>query len=134
MASTIPLSVAIYDNPGIMHWSLYLEADNYDDKTIIHVLGARQKYFPDVRTPSDARSSSALIELLYLCQIDASKIEVIKNIAYATPIKNELADWSCQDYVLDVLKRLERALIIDTTDGDYIINRQAVAAKRESWA
>ncbi|KAJ5780245.1 hypothetical protein N7457_005405 [Penicillium paradoxum] len=134
MALTIPLSVAIYDNPGIMHWSLYLEADNDDDKTIIHVLVARQKYFPDIRTPSDARISSSLIELLCLCQVDASKIEIIKNIARATPIRNELADWSCQDYVLDILKRLERALIIDATDGEYIMNSEAIAAKRESWA
>ncbi|KAJ5383819.1 hypothetical protein N7517_001730 [Penicillium concentricum] len=134
MASTIPLFVAIYDNPGIMHWSLYLEADNDDDKTIIHVLGARQKYFPNIRTPSDARNSSSLIELLYLCQIDASKIEIIKNIAYDTPIHNEMADWSCQDYVLDILERLEDAFMIDATDNDYIIKREAVAAKRESWA
>ncbi|KAJ5481553.1 hypothetical protein N7475_000365 [Penicillium sp. IBT 31633x] len=133
MASTIPLSVAIDDNPGIMHWSLYLEADNNDDKTIIQVLGARQKYFPNIRTRADARSSSSLIELLYLCHIDVSKFENIKNIAYDTPIRNDMADWSCQDYVLDILTRLESALIIDATDVDYIRNRQAVAAKRESW-
>ncbi|OQE37828.1 hypothetical protein PENCOP_c009G02057 [Penicillium coprophilum] len=133
MASTIPLSVAIYENPGIMHWSLYLEADKTDDKTIIHVLGARQKYFPNIRTPSDARNSTSLVELLYLCQINVAKVETIKTIAYATPIRNELADWSCQDYVLDILRRLERALIINATDGNYIRNKEVVAAKRESW-
>ncbi|OGM48782.1 hypothetical protein ABOM_003056 [Aspergillus bombycis] len=133
MAPTIPLSVAIYDNPGIMHWSLYIEANNDADKTIIHVLGARQQYFPDIRTPSDARISNSLIELLPLCQIDATKIEILKNIAYATPIRNDLADWSCQDYVLDILDKLEDVLIIDAKDAGYVSNKEAVAAKRESW-
>jgi hypothetical protein len=134
MASTIPLSVAIYDNPGIMHWSLYVEAENDANKTTIQILGARQKYFSHIRTPSSVRESTSLIELLYLCQVDASKIEILKDIAYATPIRNDLADWTCQDYVLEVLANLEEALIIDATDGDYIMKRGAVQAKRESWA
>ncbi|CAG7974180.1 unnamed protein product [Penicillium salamii] len=132
MSSTIPLSVAIYDNPGILHWSLYIEADNDADKTIIQILGARQRYFPNIKT-SDARDVSDLIEVLHLCRIDASKIESAKNIAYDTPIRNDVADWSCQDYVLAVLDRLEDGLVIDGRDSDYIRNKAVVAAKRESW-
>ncbi|CAG8935744.1 unnamed protein product [Penicillium salamii] len=132
MSSTIPLSVAIYDNPGILHWSLYIEADNDADKTIIQILGARQRYFPNIKK-SDARDVSDLIEVLHLCRIDASKIEIAKNIAYDTPIRNDVADWSCQDYVLVVLDRLEDGLVIDGRDSDYIRNKAVVAAKRESW-
>lgn len=28
VASTIPLKAAIYDNPGIKHWSLFIEAND----------------------------------------------------------------------------------------------------------
>ncbi|KAF9891442.1 hypothetical protein FE257_003908 [Aspergillus nanangensis] len=133
MASTVLISVAIYENPGILHWSLFIETANASEKTIIHVLGARQKYFPAISTPRDARNSRSLIEILPLCRVDASEVEKLKNIAYDTPIRNELADWSCQDYVLAVLRRLEIASIIDGTENDYLRNKQAVAAKRESW-
>ncbi|KAJ5611503.1 hypothetical protein N7528_008608 [Penicillium herquei] len=132
MASTIPISVAIYENPVILHWSLFLETENYHEKTIIHVLGARQKYFPAISTPRDARNSKALIEILPLCRVDATKLENLKNVAWDTRIRNDLADWSCQDYILDVLDRLEEAFIINR-DSEYTENKKKVAAKRESW-
>ncbi|KAJ5727399.1 hypothetical protein N7493_005219 [Penicillium malachiteum] len=133
MSPTIPLSVAIYENPGILHWSLFIEAENDDAKTKIHVLGARRRYFPVISPRSDARNSDSLIELLPLCQVEEGKIEIIKNIAYDTPIRNDLDDWSCQDYVLNIVDRLEEALILNPEDKDYIRNKEAVAAKRESW-
>ncbi|KAJ5338877.1 hypothetical protein N7452_005605 [Penicillium brevicompactum] len=133
MAPTIPLSVAIDENPGILHWSLFIEAENDDDTTIIQVLGARQRYFPEIRERWDPRRLDSLLELLPLCRVDVGKIEMLKNIAYATPIRNDLADWSCQDWILAVLGKLEDASIIDAADGDYIRNKEVVAAKRESW-
>lgn len=97
------------------------------------MLGARYKYFPDTKTPSNARTSTHLVQLLPLCHVDAGKVEMLKNIAYATPIHNELADWSCQDFVLEVLVKIEEARIINRYDADYRRNKAAIAAKRESW-
>lgn len=133
MPSTIPLKVAIYDNPGIMHWSIFIDANKDSEKTIIHVLGARQRYFPEIRTPSDARISNSLIEIHTLCDIDETAIETVKNIAYNTPIRNSEADYSCQDFVLDVLNMLESEFIIDGNSADYKSKRAALKAKRESW-
>ncbi|EGD84523.1 hypothetical protein H112_08230 [Trichophyton rubrum D6] len=133
MASTVPLMIAIYDNPGIKHWSLFIDAEEKPAKTIIHLLGARQRYFRDVRTPSDARNSASVVELCALCEIDASKIETIKNIAWETPVRNEEPDYSCQDFVLDVLEGLERADIVDAENPDYQRNKGIVKAKREAW-
>ncbi|CEL01027.1 hypothetical protein ASPCAL00619 [Aspergillus calidoustus] len=99
----VPIFVALYDNPGILHWSLHIETENDAEKTTIQILGARQRYFPDIKTPSNGRLLPDLIELCPLCDAGASKLEALKNIAYATPIRNEEADYSCQDYVLDVL-------------------------------
>ncbi|PGH36929.1 hypothetical protein GX50_00163 [[Emmonsia] crescens] len=134
MTSTIPLMVAIYDNPGIKHWSLYIDGEDKTGKTIIHILGARQRYFRDVRTPSDARISNSLIELCALCEIDVAKIDTVKNIAWNTPVRNEEFDYSCQDFVLDVLDRLEEEDIIDADSGDYKSNKNSLKSKRESWA
>ncbi|OJD20254.1 hypothetical protein ACJ73_08413 [Blastomyces percursus] len=133
MAPNIPLMVSIYDNPGIKHWSLFINAEEEAQKTIIHLLGARQNYFLDVRTPSNARISNSLIELCTVCKIDAAKIETVKNIACDTPVRNETADYSCQDFVLDVLERLEDEGVIGAKDDDYKKNKDTIKAKRESW-
>ena len=132
MPSTIPLKVAIYENPGIKHWSLFIDAADSDNKTIIHLLGARQKYFREVRTRSDAAVSNSLIELCSVCEMDASKLETVKNIAWETPVRNEESNYSCQDFVLEVLERLEdEGIIIDR--GDYQRKMETIKAKRESW-
>ena len=133
MASTVPLVVAIYDNPGIKHWSLFIDSEDKADKTIIHLLGSRQCYFCNVRTPSDARNSNSLIELCTVCRIDSIKIDAIKNIARNTRVRNEQSDYSCQDFILDLLDRLEEEDIIDANSGNYRRNKDAIKAKRESW-
>lgn len=132
MTSPVPLKVAIYENPGIKHWSLFIDAADRDDKTTIQLLGAQQKYFCQVSARSDSSISNSLIELCSLCKIDASKIETVKNIAWDTPVRNGESDYSCQDFVLEVLDRLEESGII-LNGGDYQSNKEAVKAKRESW-
>ncbi|KAL2800112.1 hypothetical protein BJX66DRAFT_332257 [Aspergillus keveii] len=89
--------------------------------------------FPDIKTPSNARLLPDLIELMPLCDVYATKIEALKNIAYATLIRNDEADYSCQDYVLDVLGRLEEHGIIDPANEEYKRNKMAVVAKQQSW-
>ncbi|OJD13924.1 hypothetical protein AJ78_05687 [Emergomyces pasteurianus Ep9510] len=90
--STVPLVAAIYDNPGIKHWNLFIDAENNAEKTVIHLLGARQRYFCDVRTPLDARISNSLIELCTPCEIDATEIDSINDIAWDIPVRNEESD------------------------------------------
>lgn len=133
MSSTVLLSVAIYPNPGIKHWSLYIETPDDSEKTIIHLLGARQNYFLNVRTPSDARRSVSLEKLVELCRVDASKVEAIKNAAYQLPIRNAVADYSCQDFVIELLNGLEEDGIIDSSSEDYVKSRQDLGRRREAW-
>ncbi|KAF3480371.1 uncharacterized protein GIQ15_05718 [Arthroderma uncinatum] len=129
--ATVPLMVAIDDNPGIKHWKLFIDAEA-NLKTIIHLLGARHRYFINVRTPSDARVTSSVLELCELCQIDPAKIDAIKNIGWNTPVRNEVSDYSCQDLVLDVLEKLEEQGLVDA-DEQYMKNKETVISKRESW-
>ncbi|KKZ60490.1 hypothetical protein EMCG_04854 [[Emmonsia] crescens] len=103
MVSTVPLQVAIYDNPGIKHWSLFIDAKEEANKTIIHLLSAH-----------------------------ATKIKAVKNITWNTPVHNKKSDYSCQDFVLDILERLEEDEIIDVS-GNYKKNQDALKAKRGSW-
>ncbi|OJD12982.1 hypothetical protein AJ78_06497 [Emergomyces pasteurianus Ep9510] len=133
MPSTIPLSVAIYDNPGIKHWSLFIEGDSLNEKTLIHLLGARSNYFFNIRTSSDAKNSKSLVEMIFLCHINASEIESIKNTAEKMTIRNDSADYSCQDFILELLNTLEEEAIIDPTNADYADSKQILRQKREAW-
>ncbi|KAK2780745.1 hypothetical protein FQN53_001013 [Emmonsiellopsis sp. PD_33] len=133
MAPTIPLKTAIYENPGIKHWSLFIGARDETRKTVIQLLGARQRYFLDVKTPSDAGILNSLIELHPLCEIDEPRIDDITNIAWDTPVRNDKSDYSCQDFILEILERLEEEHIIAAENGDYQRNKNALTAKRESW-
>ncbi|BCS29498.1 uncharacterized protein APUU_71068S [Aspergillus puulaauensis] len=129
----MPLYIAIHSNPGIKHWSLFIDAPNPSDKTTAHVLGARQRYFPQISTRSDARTSPSLVELCPVCEISVELVEAVKRIAWDTRIRNEERDYSCQDYVLDVLGRLEGEGIVDARDGGYLRNKDVIMGKRESW-
>lgn len=68
-----------------------------------------------------------------MCEIDEGKVEAVKRIAWDTRIRNEERDYSCQDYVLDVLGRLEGEGIVDASDGEYVRNKDVIMGKRESW-
>ncbi|OJD26247.1 hypothetical protein ACJ73_02383 [Blastomyces percursus] len=132
MTSTVPLKVAIYQNPGIKHWSLFIDAAETAEKTIIHLLGARRKYFIEVRARSDANISNSLIELCSLCEIDTSNVEAVKIIAHETPIRNEVSDYSCQDFILEVLDKLETNGVIPD-NADYQSKKRVLKGKREAW-
>ncbi|KAL4879326.1 hypothetical protein BJY04DRAFT_193744 [Aspergillus karnatakaensis] len=133
MPTTIPLAVALTENLGILHWGLFIDTADATEKTVVQIIGARQKYFPQIRTPSDARSESALGDLIDLCEIDAAHTETIKNLAYIVPIRNHIADYSCQYFVLDLLDRLEEEGIVDGEDNEYKRRKEMLRAKRESW-
>ncbi|PGH02731.1 hypothetical protein GX51_04465 [Blastomyces parvus] len=97
-----------------------------------------------VVTVSNGSTGTAEVRLKLMCgphqthlcavaQIDEAKIETVKNIAWDTPVRNETADYSCQDFVLNVLNSLEDEGMIDAEDGDYQKNKNIIKAKRESW-
>ncbi|KAL4902250.1 hypothetical protein BDW74DRAFT_181096 [Aspergillus multicolor] len=115
-SATRPLTIAITTNPGIAHWTLYIDAPAPDKKTSIQILGARDRYFHSIQTGSDIKSlGGALIKLCPLCDIHEDTIEAIR------------------DFVLDVLGNFEGEGILDKMDEGYKVNKEVVVAKSESW-
>ncbi|KAL4940044.1 hypothetical protein BDV06DRAFT_224466 [Aspergillus oleicola] len=109
MAPTIPLSVEIYENPGY-------------------------QALEPVITPAVALDSNPdFIELHPLCEIDASNIEAVKTVAWDTPSRNRESNYSCQDYALDVLARLDWEFIVDATRDEYRSNLAGLRTMRDSW-
>ncbi|KAB8212860.1 hypothetical protein BDV33DRAFT_186010 [Aspergillus novoparasiticus] len=131
MPSTSGLHVAIYDDGGVYkHWSLFLDGPTDLEKIILHIMGSSTRYRFEMRN-SNARNSSSLLELVYLCHVDNSKINDIKDAAQKMTIHNEAPGYNCQDYILELLDELEEKNIVDRRNQSYKSNRKKVEDKQE---
>ncbi|PYI05342.1 hypothetical protein BO78DRAFT_447680, partial [Aspergillus sclerotiicarbonarius CBS 121057] len=129
MSSTSALHVAIYNGGGVYkHWSLFI--DGPTEKTILNIVGSSTRYRFEERD-SNARESATLVELVYLCDVDDSKISAIKDAADKMTIRNEAPGYNCQDYILDLLDHLEGKSIINGNNANYKKNRETVEGKQE---
>lgn len=129
--STVNLFITIYEDDGVFkHWAIFIDADKAEDKTILQVMGSdgRFRYEPNA---SDARDLPGLLELHFLCAVDVSKIDTIKDIAAKSPVQNEIKGWNCQDYVFDVLEVLERKGAVNAHDGTYRRQKNCLKGKQE---
>lgn len=132
LMAIVPISVAIYSNPGIKHWSLLAEGLTPDSKCMIHLLGARYRYFLNIRTRSDARQSRSLERIVYLTQVDAGKLPTILAVAHQTQIRNDVDDYSCQDFVIELMEKLEEEGVIPVSE-EYIRGKTCVKRLRQKW-
>lgn len=131
MASTARLYVAIYDDGGVYkHWSLFIDGPTDDEKIILHIMGSSTRYRFDKRN-SNARESASLVEMVYLCDVQNSKIDAITDAAENATIHNEFPGYNCQDYILELLDDLEEKGIINRNDAGYKRNRKTVEGKQE---
>lgn len=131
MPSTSGLHVAIYNDGGVYkHWSLFIDGPTDLEKTILHIMGSSTRYRFEMRN-SNARNSASLLELVYLCHVDNSKVNAIKDAARNMTIHNEAPGYNCQDYILELLDELEEKNIVDRRNPSYKNNRQKVEGKQE---
>lgn len=96
-------------------------------------MGSSTRYRFETRN-SDARQSNSLVELVYLCDVDPSKISAIKDAAKNAVIHNEYPGYNCQDYVLELLDDLEGKGIIDRNHANYTQNKEYLKGKQEGLA
>lgn len=134
MSSVAGLHVAIYNDGGVYkHWSLFIDGPTKAEQTILHIMGSSTNYRFEMRT-SNARESASLLELIHLCDVSASKIDAIKNVAAEAPIFNQYPGYNCQDYVLELLSDLEKRGIIDGREAMYQRQKEVVKSKQEGLA
>ena len=134
MPPTVKLHVAIYDEDGVYkHWKLFVEGATDSEMILLHIMGSSTRYHFEMRN-SNARDSKTLSELVYLCDVSASKVDAIKDIAKNAVIHNEFPGYNCQDYVIELLDALEEEGIIDEADTTYASNKANVKSKQEGLA
>lgn len=109
------------------HWALQLESDK--DSIIFEVVGQHPKFERNVLEVKPERSGS-FIRKLYVGALSDSDIERVKSAARQVPVDNETSEWDCQDYVLEILDRLQDDYVLDEDDEDYREARKELRTKR----
>ncbi|KAI1978738.1 hypothetical protein LOZ53_004337 [Ophidiomyces ophidiicola] len=96
------------------HWNLFVDGE---EPIAFQALGSDKNFRFDARN-LDTRNSRSVVEVLLICDVDASKYDAIKTTAENIPIRNDIPVWNCQDYVLDLLRKLvEEGIIME--DDEY---------------
>ena len=54
-----------------------------------------------------------------IADINEQDISELKKVVSKVNVDNEMTEWNCQDYVLEVLKALKEECIIDEDDTHY---------------
>ncbi|GAD97700.1 conserved hypothetical protein [Paecilomyces variotii No. 5] len=126
------LYVAFYNDPDSVykHWALFIDSPSDADKTILNIMGSSGRYRFEMRT-SNARQEQHLMELFYLCDVDVSHMNTVKNIAEGAVIHNEYPGYNCQDYVLELLDEMESKGIIDVEETAYVQRKDELKLRQE---
>ncbi|KAJ9244375.1 hypothetical protein DTO169E5_1980 [Paecilomyces variotii] len=110
------------------HWALTIEQES-SKCIIIEVVGQHPMFTRNIieKRPEDSRR---FIGKIYLGVISKRDIESIKKLAMSQPVENEIVEWDCQDYVLELLDKLEEEFILDADDEEYNEARKELQKRR----
>jgi Family of unknown function (DUF6540) len=112
------LYVAEYRPTGgnVRHWALYLEIHDSGAvyRNIYQVVGPAKEFqlsiVPDV-TPAQSRR---FIKNVHVADFeDRGTIQSVREILRDQAIRNDIATWSCQDWVLEALETLSEEELLD---------------------
>ncbi|KKK21112.1 hypothetical protein ARAM_007617 [Aspergillus rambellii] len=75
-------------------------------------------------------ASRSYISNVYVAALRDKDIKDVKEAAKHVQVNNETIKWDCQDYVLELLDKLEDEFILDRDDEDYREARKDLKEKR----
>ncbi|PGG98660.1 hypothetical protein AJ80_09497 [Polytolypa hystricis UAMH7299] len=98
------------------HWALYIESE--EENIIFEVVGQHPNFQRNVvyARPDSSKSYSGNV---YVATLRKDEVEDVKAAAETVLVDNETVEWDCQDYVLELLDKLEDEYILDGDDEDY---------------
>lgn len=115
------------------HWAIQLHNLATDDGTIFEIHGAHPSYEFSTYQCRAKYYALRILKTLRLGQLTLSA-PALESIAHAieneVPIRNDQPDWTCQDYVLDVLEMLEEEWWLDVDDNDYMDVKEKLKGMR----
>jgi hypothetical protein len=73
--------------------------------------------------------SKNFLRKTYIGAIGKNDIKKVENAVRTVPVDNETVEWDCQEYVLDILQKLDD-FIVEEDDEDYREAKKELKKKR----
>jgi hypothetical protein len=96
---------------NVRHWALYLQTSS--GSWIYQVTGEPTAFTYGHREGVDPANSSRFVESIFVSEIDRGDVDAVKKILKNFPVQNDVATWSCQDWVLEALEALKDEELVD---------------------
>ncbi|KAL4893411.1 hypothetical protein BDV59DRAFT_30511 [Aspergillus ambiguus] len=125
-----PKLYVVYYRPrygNFQHWALYVESDK--ENLIFEVTG-QHPYFKRNVVRARPESSRSYVGKTFVAVLGEDSVQDVKSAAKSVVVDNETVEWDCQDYVLEVLDKLENEFVLDGDDEDYCEARKDLKMKR----
>ncbi|MCJ1230280.1 hypothetical protein MMC12_006952 [Toensbergia leucococca] len=119
------LHVAMY-RPAVgnyEHWALYFE--NRSEHKIYEVTGEHPHFKPNV-IPGKPTSTNRHRRTIFVSDINETDIPEFEKAISAVKPQNSISHWNCQDYVIEVLEKLEEECVVDEDNKAYISAKKQV--------
>lgn len=78
-------------------------------------------------------SSKSYLGNVYIGTLSPGDLKHVEKAVKETPVENETLEWDCQEYVLEILYKLEDDFVLDGEDEDYQAAREELSNKRGAW-
>lgn len=106
-----------------------LYIDNDKESIIFEVIGQHPNFQRNVvyARPDASRS---YVSNVYVATLRDDDIADVKEAAKQVRVDNDTVDWDCQDYVLELLDKLEDEFILEEDDEDYREARKELKKRR----
>jgi len=105
------------------HWVLYLE--NGAEHTIYEVTGEHPSFSKNV-TSGRPTSTNRHKRSIFVATVNSSDLPVLREVISGMQPDNSTVHWNCQDYVLEILEKLEEECVIDEEDDEYVTAKRNV--------
>lgn len=126
LANMPSLSVAMYKpfEGNHLHWALYLEDGS--KRSIYEVLGEHPHFKANLITGKTPDHTVRHQRSIFVYEINSPDLPEFEKAICSVEPQNDIALWNCQDYVIEILERLEEECIIDGEDKMYIKAKKEV--------
>ena len=112
---------------NFLHWALHIEKGK--EHHILEVDGEHPN-FKRNSFMEDPNGSSNFLRQFFIAVLGDHDFERVVNAAQSVPVDNETIEWDCQDYVLEILDKLQEEFVLDKDDEDYMDVREILMEER----
>ncbi|KAJ5968149.1 hypothetical protein N7501_004397 [Penicillium viridicatum] len=93
---------------NFLHWALHIEKGQ--EHHILEVDGEHPQFERNTFMENPKKSSTFLRQF-FIAVLGEDDVERVKSAAQSVPMDNETVEWDCQDYVLEILDKLQEDFI-----------------------